>query len=82
MPDNLIFFPTSDTLRAMAAVRAARRAETIAASREFDDDAVRLVLERVEHELEEASVAAGLCAPEKRGTYETPQTQNGVKKAA
>jgi hypothetical protein len=58
MSDTLITFPMSETLTMRAALRAARRARAIATSREFDDDAVRLLVERVEHELEEVSKAA------------------------
>ncbi len=42
----------TDTLTIRTALRAAKRAKAIAASREFDEDVVRLLLERVEHELE------------------------------
>jgi len=35
----------------------------VLASGEFDDDSVRLLVERVEHDLEEASVSAGLREP-------------------
>jgi hypothetical protein len=82
MLDTLFTSPMSDTLTMRAALRATRRVRAIAASREFDDDAVRLLMERVEHELEEASVAADLCVPEEYGIDATPQTRGCIKKAA
>jgi hypothetical protein len=60
MQHTSVGIPLSDTSTMKAAIRAARRARAIAASREFDDDAVRLLLNRAEQELEEASTAAGL----------------------
>jgi hypothetical protein len=54
----------SDTLTMRAALRAATRARAIAVSRESDDDAVRLLVERMEHEFKEASNATGLCVAE------------------
>ena len=47
----------ADTSTIRTALKAARRAKAIAASGEFDEDVVRLLLERVEHELEAASAA-------------------------
>jgi hypothetical protein len=55
-----VTFPMSDAVRAIAALRAARRAKAIAVSQEFDADAVRLLLKRAEQQLEEVSAAAGL----------------------
>ena len=55
-----VTFPMSDAVRANAALRTARRAKAIAVSQEFDADAVRLLLQRAEQQLEEVSAAAGL----------------------
>lgn len=63
MSDNSIGFPLSDAVRIRSALRAAKAAKAIAATQEFDEDAVRLLLERVESELEKASVAADLSPP-------------------
>ena len=82
MLDTSVSVPMSDMLAMRAALIAVRRARAIAASREFDDDAVRLMVERAECELEEASVAAGFSVPKKPGSCETPLKPGRLKKAA
>ncbi len=63
MADDLIFFPMSDAIRARVALRAARLANLIADSHEFDGDAVRLFLARAQQELQQLSTAAGIGDP-------------------